>query len=116
MERNESRQAKRQVRRDAAKTKQTGYPLPETLRRCYHRRGSIEALNSALRLTDPQRIQCRIVDLTGNGKLVDGLEPANRSFRLRADRAIDVTVIKTPSCVFAASDSALMLLVFAFDE
>ena len=56
---------------------------------------SIAHSDSALWLTDPQRFQCWIVDLTGNGKLVDGLEPANRSFRLRADRAIDLTVIIT---------------------
>ena len=46
-------------------------------------------------LTDPQRFQCRIVDLTGNEKLVDGLEPANRAFRFWAGQAIDLTVIIT---------------------
>jgi hypothetical protein len=50
---------------------------------------------NVLWLTDPQRFQCRIVDLTGNGKLVDGLEPANRSFGLLANQAIDRTMIVT---------------------
>jgi hypothetical protein len=52
-----------------------------------------QAPNSPLWLTDLQRFQCRIVDLTGNGKLFDRLKPANRLFRLWADQAIHVTVI-----------------------
>ena len=38
-------------------------------------------------------MQCSIVNLTGNGQLVERLEPANRAFRFRAERAIDGTVI-----------------------
>jgi hypothetical protein len=46
-------------------------------------------------LTDLQRLQCPIVDPVSDGQLFDGLEPANRSFGLWADQAIDRTVIIT---------------------
>jgi hypothetical protein len=47
------------------------------------------------RLTDPKRFQCRTIDLTTNGQIVVGLKQANRFCRLRADLAIDWTVIVT---------------------
>ena len=46
-------------------------------------------------LTDPQLLQCRAVDLPGDGQLVDGLKPANRLLRLWADYTIDGAVVVT---------------------
>jgi hypothetical protein len=46
-----------------------------------------------LLLADSQRFQGPIVDLSGYGQLVDRLEPANRTLRFWAERAIDRTVI-----------------------